>query len=83
MTQPHRWSCAVVTIVPPHRHLRESTSPLVGRGHHTFFIALRRLLIALLEAGSLGRLLQYTQTVQLVFNGLSWPHVTVGTLKKV
>ncbi len=27
--------------------------------------------------------LQYTQTVQLVFNGLSWPHVTVATLKKV
>jgi len=27
--------------------------------------------------------LQYTQTVQLVFNGLSWPHVSVATLKKV
>ena len=27
--------------------------------------------------------LQYTQTVQLVFNGLSWPHVTVATLKRV
>jgi hypothetical protein len=27
--------------------------------------------------------LQYTQTVQLVFNELSWPHVTVATLKKV
>lgn len=26
--------------------------------------------------------LQYTQTVLLNFNGLSWPHVTVGTLKK-
>jgi hypothetical protein len=27
-------------------------------------------------------LLQYSQTVLLNFNGLSWPHVTVGTLKK-
>jgi hypothetical protein len=27
--------------------------------------------------------LQYTQTVQLVFNKLTWPHVTVATLKKV
>jgi hypothetical protein len=27
--------------------------------------------------------LQYTQTVQLVFNGLTWPHVSVATLKKV
>ena len=26
--------------------------------------------------------LQYTQTVILNFNGLSWPHVTVGTLRK-
>ena len=26
--------------------------------------------------------LQYTQTVLLNFSGLSWPHVTVGTLKK-
>lgn len=26
--------------------------------------------------------LQYSQVVQLNFNGLSWPHVTVGTLKK-
>jgi hypothetical protein len=26
--------------------------------------------------------LQYTQTVMLNFNGLSWPHVTVGTLRK-
>jgi hypothetical protein len=26
--------------------------------------------------------LQYSQTVLLNFNGLSWPHVTVGTLKK-
>ena len=26
--------------------------------------------------------LQYTQTVLLNFNGLSWPHVTVGTLKR-
>lgn len=27
--------------------------------------------------------LQYTQTVLLNFNGLSWPHVTVGSLAKV
>jgi hypothetical protein len=27
-------------------------------------------------------LLQYSQTVLLNFNGLSWPHVTVATLKK-
>jgi hypothetical protein len=26
--------------------------------------------------------LQYSQTVLLNFNGLSWPHVTVGTLHK-
>jgi len=26
--------------------------------------------------------LQYTQTVLLNFNGLSWPHITVGTLQK-
>ncbi len=26
--------------------------------------------------------LQYSQTVLLNFNGLSWPHVTVGTLRK-
>jgi hypothetical protein len=27
--------------------------------------------------------LQYTQTVQLVFNKLTWPHITVATLKQV
>lgn len=27
--------------------------------------------------------LQYTQTVLLNFNGLSWPHVTVATLRKI
>jgi hypothetical protein len=27
--------------------------------------------------------LQYTQTVQLVFNKLSWPHISVATLRKV
>ena len=27
--------------------------------------------------------LQYTQTVLLNFNGISWPHVTVATLHKV
>jgi len=26
--------------------------------------------------------LQYTQLVQLDFNGIRWPHVTVGTLRK-
>ena len=26
--------------------------------------------------------LQYTQTVLLNFNGLSWPHVSVATLRK-
>jgi hypothetical protein len=26
--------------------------------------------------------LQYSQTVLLNFNTLSWPHVTVGTLRK-
>ena len=26
--------------------------------------------------------LQYTQLVELNFNGLTWPHVTVATLKK-
>jgi hypothetical protein len=29
-----------------------------------------------------ARQLQYTQTVLLNFNGLSWPHVTVGTLHR-
>ena len=28
------------------------------------------------------QLLQYTQVVQLDFNGLRWPHVTVATLRK-
>ena len=27
--------------------------------------------------------LQYTQTVLLNFNGLSWPHVSVATLRKL
>ena len=27
--------------------------------------------------------LQYTQTVILNFDGLSWPHVSVATLRKV
>ena len=27
--------------------------------------------------------LQYTQTVQLVFNNLTWPHVSVATLKEI
>jgi hypothetical protein len=29
------------------------------------------------------RQLQYSQTVLLNFNGLSWPHITVATLHKV
>jgi hypothetical protein len=32
--------------------------------------------------GATKRLLQYTQTVLLNFNGLSWPHVSVATLEK-
>jgi hypothetical protein len=36
--------------------------------------------IETLEDGSLQ--LQYTQLVQLDFNGLRWPHVTVATLRK-
>jgi hypothetical protein len=36
------------------------------------------------EPGQLAELqLQYTQLVQLDFNGLRWPHVSVATLKKV
>jgi hypothetical protein len=35
------------------------------------------------HAGHPGHLqLQYTQTVLLNFNGLSWPHITVATLRK-
>jgi hypothetical protein len=30
--------------------------------------------------GAVSHQLQYTQTVLLNFNGLSWPHITVGTL---
>ena len=32
--------------------------------------------------GAIKHQLQYTQTVLLNFNGLSWPHVTVATLEK-
>lgn len=32
--------------------------------------------------GSFKHQLQYTQTVLLNFNGLSWPHVSVATLQK-
>ena len=32
--------------------------------------------------GKTRKLLQYTQTVLLNFNGLSWPHVSVATLEK-
>jgi hypothetical protein len=35
-----------------------------------------------LEGQSAPTQLQYSQTVLLNFNGLSWPHVTVGTLRK-
>lgn len=38
-------------------------------------------------AGSYGEMdklqLQYSQLVQLDFNGLRWPHVSVATLQKV
>jgi hypothetical protein len=34
------------------------------------------------EGGPEVNQLQYTQTVLLNFNGLSWPHVTVATLRK-
>jgi hypothetical protein len=37
---------------------------------------------ALEEGGQSHLQLQYTQLVQLDFNGLRWPHVTVGTLRK-
>lgn len=33
--------------------------------------------------GSIVQQLQYTQTVLLDFNGLSWPHVSVATLRQV
>jgi hypothetical protein len=33
-------------------------------------------------SGKTRQLLQYTQTVLLNFNGLSWPHVSVATLEK-
>jgi len=32
--------------------------------------------------GAIKHQLQYSQTVLLNFNGLSWPHVTVATLVK-
>jgi len=35
-----------------------------------------------LQADTQPRQLQYSQLVLLNFNGLSWPHVTVGTLQK-
>jgi hypothetical protein len=35
-----------------------------------------------LQGQSAPTQLQYTQTVLLNFNGISWPHVTVGTLHK-
>jgi hypothetical protein len=35
-----------------------------------------------LQGQSAPSQLQYSQTVLLNFNGLSWPHVTVGTLRK-
>lgn len=35
-----------------------------------------------LQGQSAPTQLQYSQTVLLNFNGLSWPHVTVGTLRK-
>jgi hypothetical protein len=35
-----------------------------------------------LQGDAEPRRLQYSQLVLLNFNGLSWPHVTVGTLDK-
>ena len=35
-----------------------------------------------LQGQSAPTQLQYAQTVLLNFNGISWPHVTVGTLQK-
>ena len=35
-----------------------------------------------LQGQSVATQLQYSQTVLLNFNGLSWPHITVGTLRK-
>ena len=35
-----------------------------------------------IQGGSAPSQLQYSQTVLLNFNGLSWPHITVGTLRK-
>jgi hypothetical protein len=35
-----------------------------------------------LEGQAAPTQLQYSQTVLLNFNNLSWPHVTVGTLRK-
>lgn len=34
------------------------------------------------DKGELSQQLQYTQTVLLNFNGLSWPHVSVATLRR-
>jgi hypothetical protein len=34
------------------------------------------------QGSAAPNLLQYTQTVLLNFRGLSWPHITVGTLKR-
>jgi len=34
------------------------------------------------QTGRIKHQLQYTQTVLLNFNGLSWPHVSVATLIK-
>jgi hypothetical protein len=35
-----------------------------------------------IQGAAIPNQLQYTQTVLLNFNGLSWPHVTVGTLRR-
>ena len=35
-----------------------------------------------LQGESAPSQLQYAQTVLLNFNGLSWPHITIGTLRK-
>lgn len=35
------------------------------------------------DKGELSLQLQYTQTVLLNFNGLSWPHVSAATLRRI
>ena len=57
------------------------TNATVGHVHATFWIETVQLPAPHSDRHFLQ--LQYTQTVLLNFLGLSWPHVTVATLKKV